>query len=222
MSKIPSIIIFFIAVLTMNTSLEAQNVKKKNTQKDTIRFGYGYSLVNDLYHVYTNPKDNISSPRSGSAILNLGAGPKLWLGNSKMSVSIEGQVMWGILGLSSKNNKGLGTIAFPVIANLNFKGLSSFEREGKLGFSIGGGIQYSKTELYGLRDEYVVKGVKRSYFQTFILQAGYGFGVNGFDILGFTRYGFHPDTDAKTLNIGLQWNFNKPMLKRIANPASQL
>jgi hypothetical protein len=213
----------YICIFLMSTlEIGAQTSRKSTTVKDTVKFGYGYTLSNDLYHVYTNPKDNIASPTSGSVILNLGGGPKLWLGNSKMSVSIEGQAIWGVLGVSSKDSKGLGTLAFPVLINLNFGGLSSFEREGKLGFCIGGGIQYSKTELYGLSSKYHALGVKRSYYQTYIGQVGYGFGVNGFGVLGFARYGFHPDHSGKTLNIGLQWNFNKPSLKNIANPASQL
>ena len=44
------------------------------------------------------------------------------------------------------------------MAKLNFNGLSGLDREGRLGFSVGGGIQYSKTELYGLDDSYASQG----------------------------------------------------------------
>ncbi len=187
------------------------------------QFGYGFTVTNDLYHRYVNPKDNIASPSSGSAILNLGLGPKLWIGNKNVSFSAEGQAVFGFLGVSSKDNKGLGTIAIPVMGKFNFKGLSTFDKEGKMGYSIGGGFQLNKTEFFGLSDEYVKKGVKRDFFTTYVIQVGYGFGLSGFTAHGFVRYGFNPDIKAvSSLNIGLQFDFNGPMLKKITSPESEL
>ncbi|MBK8625896.1 MAG: hypothetical protein IPN86_10135 [Saprospiraceae bacterium] len=187
------------------------------------QFGYGFTVSNDLYHRYVNPKDNIASPSSGSAILNLGVGPKIWIGNKNFSFSAEAQAVVGFLAVSSKDNKGLGSIAFPMMGKLNFKGLSTFDKEGKMGFSLGGGIQHNKTELYGLSDEFAAKGVKRNYFMTYITQASYGFGLSGFTAQGFVRYGFNPDIkNISSLNVGLQFDFNAPMLKKITNPESEL
>jgi hypothetical protein len=187
------------------------------------QFGYGFTVSNDLYHRYVNPKDDIASPSAGSAILNLGVGPKIWIGNKNISFSAEGQAVLGFLTVSSKDNKGLGSIAFPVMAKLNFKGLSTFDKEGKMGFSIGGGFQENRTEFFGLSDEFLAKGVRRNYFKTYIVQAGYGFGLSGFTAHGFLRYGFNPDIKSvSTLNIGLQFDFNRPMLKKITNPESEL
>jgi hypothetical protein len=188
----------------------------------TAQFGYGFTLSNDLYHVYTNPKDNIASSTAGSAVLNLGAGPKFWFGNKKISLSFEAQAIWGVLSISSKDNKGLGSLAFPILAKLNFKGLSGFEREGKTGFNIGGGLQYSKTEIYGLADEFAIKGVKRDFYPTYVIQVGYGYGISGFDVNGFIRYGFNNNSEARVLSIGLQYDFNAPVLKKISNPDSEL
>lgn len=187
------------------------------------QFGYGLTASNDLYHRYVNPKDNIASPSSGSAILNLGVGPKIWVGNKKFSVSAEGQAVIGFLSLATKDYKGLGSVAFPLMIKLNFKGLSTFEREGSTGWSIGGGLQYNKTEFFGLSDEYLSKGVVRNYFSTYVIQAGYGFGVSGFTAHGIVRYGFNPDIKGvNTLNVGLQYDFNRSMLKKISNPESEL
>lgn len=204
--------IFVILTLTLATSaLHAQ-------------FGYGFTLSNDLYHRYVNPKSDAGnfSRSSGSAILNLGAGPKLWAGGKNVSLSVEAQAVLGILALSSGEYKGMGTMAFPVIAKLNFKGLSTMDREGKMGFSIGGGLQWTKTEFYGVTDEYAAKGLKRNYFKTFIVQAGYGFGLSGFTLHGFARYGFNRTEKSNVLSIGLQYDFNAPMLKKISNPESAL
>jgi hypothetical protein len=186
------------------------------------QFGYGFTASNDLYHRYKNPKNGNLDPSTGSAILNLGAGPKIWLGNKNVSFSLEGQAVIGFLSLSSKEYKGLGSIAFPLLAKLNFKGLSTFDREGKMGFSIGGGIQYNKTEFFGLTDEFLKKGVMRDFFTTYVVQAGYGFGISGFTAHGIVRYGFNPDDNSNTLNIGLQYDFNRPMLKKITSPESEL
>lgn len=188
------------------------------------QFGYGFTASNDLYHRYVNPKvdgDN-TSRSSGSALLNLGVGPKIWIGGPKISFSAEAQAVFGFLGVSSSESKGLGTVAFPIMGKLNFKGLSTFDREGKMGFSIGSGVQYNKTEFYGVTDEFKSKGLKRDYFLTYVVQAGYGFGLSGFTAHGIVRYGFNPDSKANTLNIGLQYDFNRPMLKKITNPESEL
>jgi hypothetical protein len=186
------------------------------------QFGYGFTASNDLYHRYVNPKNGNIEPASGSAILNLGAGPKIWLGNKKVSVSLEGQAVVGFLSLSSKEYKGLGSIAFPLLAKLNFKGLSTFDREGKMGFSVGGGLQYNKTEFFGLTEEFLKKGVVRDFFTTYVVQAGYGFGISGFTAHGIVRYGFNPDDKTNTWNIGLQYDFNRPMLKKITSAESEL
>lgn len=187
------------------------------------QFGYGFTVSNDLYQRYINPADEIASPSAGSAILNLGIGPKIWVGNKNISFSAEGQAVLGFLALSSKDYKGLGSIAFPVMGKLNFKGLSTFDKEGRMGFSIGGGFQQNRTEFFGLSDEFVSKGVTRNYFTTYIIQGGYGFGLSGFTAHGFVRYGFNPDIkNISTLNIGLQFDFNRPMLKKITNPESEL
>ncbi|MFZ1750961.1 MAG: hypothetical protein WAU01_12245 [Saprospiraceae bacterium] len=187
------------------------------------QFGYGFTVSNDLYHRYVNPKDDkATSASAGSAILNLGIGPKIWIGSKSFSFSAESQALIGIFGLSTSEYKGMGTLAIPVIAKLNFKGLSTFDKEGKLGPSIGGGIQFNRTELYGVSDDFASKGLERTFFKTFIIQAGYGFGLSGFTTHGFVRYGFHPDEKTSTLNIGIQFDFNVPMLKKITNPESEL
>ena len=186
------------------------------------QFGYGLTASNDLYHRYVNPEDGKSKPSSGSALLNIGMGPKIWLGGKTMSFSAEAQAVLGILGMSASEYKGLGTFSVPIIAKLNFKGLSTFDREGKLGWSIGGGIQYNKTELYGITDEFAKKGVSRKFFTTYIVQGGFGFGLSGFTAHVIVRYGFNPDDTSSTINIGLQYDFNAPMIKKITNPESEL
>lgn len=44
------------------------------------QFGYGLTASNDLYQRYINPDDGKTKPSAGSALLNIGMGPKIWLG----------------------------------------------------------------------------------------------------------------------------------------------
>ena len=89
--------------------------------------------------------------------------------------------------------------------------------------NIGGGLQYNKTELYYLGSDYKDRGVDRAFFKTYVVQLGYGFGMTGFAATFYVRYGFNPDLDgANSLNIGLQYDFNFPKLKKIDDPNSRL
>lgn len=184
------------------------------------QFGYGFTFFNDIYHRYTNDSDDTAYKSAGSAIINLAAGPKVWLGGQNFSVSAEAAAGIGVFGLALKDYKGMGTAYFPMLVCFNFKGLSGLDKEGRSGFSIGGGIQYSRTELYGLTDKY--NNIERNLFRTYIAHVGYGFGLQGFSLQGFGRYGFDPDSNAQVFSIGMQWDFNVKKLKKLKEKASQL
>ena len=184
--------------------------------------GIGAVVTNDAYQHYKNPSDNISDPSHGNAMLNFGAGPKIWVGGKKFSFSVEGRANIGLTGFTLGENKGLGALAIPILGSLNFNGVSCMDRAGKTGFSIGGGIQYVKTELYGLKQEFIDLGVTRDFFQVYVIQVGYGYGVSGAVAQGIIRYGFNPDTDARSINVGVQYDFNIPMMRKIDDPNSAL
>ena len=187
------------------------------------QFGIGLTASHDLYHYYQNPDDSVDeSTSAGSALLNLGLGPKIWMGGNDFSVSLEAQASIGFFGLSIRDYKGLGTTSFPIMAKFNFRGLSGLDKEGKFGWSIGAGIQYSKTELYYLENSFEEKGGTRGLFKTYIGQVGYGFGMSGFTAHGFLRFGYHSDDGSRTLNIGIQYDFNIPKLRQITDPESEL
>jgi hypothetical protein len=188
------------------------------------QFGIGLTLTNDLYQKYTNPSDDLDlGNSSGSAFLNYSIGPKIWIGKPSFSFSAESQVGLGLLGLDTKNFKGLGMANIPIIGQFNFKGASSLGSDQKIGYSLGGGIQYNRTELFGLREKYKDLGLKRSFFPTYIVQAGGGFGFNGFVLLMYIRYGFHPDSRANSLNVGIQFDLNlRAFRKSFNNPNSAL
>jgi len=186
------------------------------------QFGIGAVVTTDLYQHYTNPTDNISDPSYGNAILNLGVGPKIWMGGQKFTFAIDARANVGFTGFTLGENKGLGGLAIPIMGTLNFNGLSSMDRTGRKGLSIGGGIQYVQTELYGLKQEFKDLGVTRDFFDVIVIQAGYGYGVSGASAQFIVRYGFNPDSDAQTINIGLQYDFNLVTMKKIDDPNSAL
>ena len=203
-SKFPKLILLVFLAFAM-TSLSAQQI------------GWGAGLRNDLYTNYANPTDDIASRTAGSALLNIGVGPKLWIGGEDISFSPETYFMWSPFALSSKDYKGLGAISFPIMAKFEFLGNSNFNNDGKFGFSLGGGVQYSKTELWGLNEEFKEQGVERKFFKTYIVEGDFGFGLSGFDIHLFVRYGWNKNTEARTWNVGMGYDFNIPRLIEAAN-----
>jgi len=164
-------------------------------------FGWGGTARTELYSHYSNPSDDIASRTAGSALLNLGLGPKIWVGAPDFAVSAEASFVFSPLALSINDYKGLGAISFPIIAKLEFLGNSNLNKDGKFGFSIGGGVQYNKTELWYLKPSFKNQGVDRSNFRTYVIEGDFGYGISGFDVHFFIRYGWATETDAKSLNI---------------------
>jgi len=188
------------------------------------QFGIGLTAGVDLYNRYSNPVDLTGEHRAnGSALFNLALGPKIWVGGENFSFSVETQANLGLLAISLPDFKGLGNVSFPILGKFNFAGLSGLNKEGRFGLSLGGGIQYNKTELFYTTRDFKDLGGERNFFRTYIIQVGYGFGISGFGVQLFTRYGFNPDLDgANSLNIGLQFDFNFSKLSKIDDPNSRL
>ena len=185
------------------------------------QFGFGTVGGFDFYQRYKNPVDNIAYPASGNALLNFIYGPKIWIGSKKFSVSLEGQINLGLTSFALKDYKGLGAVSFPIIGKLNFKGLSGFHTGFATGFSLGGGIQWSKTELFYLDNKYKNEKVVREFFDVIFGQIDIGVGSFGTDGSVYVRYGYNPDNKAKVLNIGMVFNSNKTFkkkMKKLGNP----
>ena len=182
------------------------------------QFGYGVVSGLDFYSRYSNPEDNIASSSAGSALLNVGIGPKLWFGGERLSVSVEGSVVFSPFALSLGDFKGLGALAVPVLGRININGLSNLNKEGKLGLSIGGGLQWSRTELFGLQSSFSNQGVTREFFRNFIGEIGYGYGMGGFNFGVYGRYGRDADQRSNVFSIGMLVNLNSKLLKVTTDP----
>ena len=116
------------------------------------QIGLGVAYGFDLYQYHVNPREAPGQPRAdaGSALFNLNIGPKLWIGGKQFSLSVEGQIGIAPFAFDVNNYKGLGAFYFPVMASLNFKGLSGFQERGGWGIGIAGGLQNTRTDLYFL------------------------------------------------------------------------
>ena len=158
---------------------------------------FGYVLGTDFYQRIKNPADELASPSAGNVLLNYFLGPKVWIGGPDFSLSLEGQANIGFTTLSIKDYKGLGSVSFPLMAKLNFGGMTGMDREFDLAFALGGGVQYSKSELFYLSKSYKDKGVIRALNPTYIIEAALGYGGFGLDGGLYVRYGFHPDNEAR-------------------------
>ncbi|MGB0864536.1 MAG: hypothetical protein ACPGXZ_16560, partial [Saprospiraceae bacterium] len=185
------------------------------------QFGIGLTTGGDFYQRYANPENPADSGAlrsSGNVFLNSAIGPKIWIGKRRFSVSIEAQVVYGATSIGIREYKGMGTIAFPMMMHLNFNGLSGFSNNNfGTGFSIGGGVQYSKTELYGTTRDY--ENLDRNLFPTYVGEVKLGFGGKGIMVDLFLRYGLGLDSDRKlsganSLNIGLSSSFNLTQIKK--------
>jgi len=177
------------------------------------QIGFGTVGGIDLYQRYVNPKDEIAYPAAGNALFNLIYGPKIWLGSKYISLSLEAQINLGITSFAIKDFKGLGAVSFPLMAKFNYKGLSGFLPGFAKGFSLGGGIQYSKTELI-FNKTYKNKGVTRGFFKVYVLEFDLGVGSFGSAGYFYIRYGLNNKTEASTLNIGVLYNINKTYVKK--------
>jgi len=177
------------------------------------QIGIGLVGGNDIYHRYQNPDGG----SAGNTILNLHLGPKIWVGGDNFSVSVESYVNWGSTSLSLIDYKGMGDVAIPLLAKLNFNGNSGFSSELRSGWSIGGGMQMSRTEWYGVNVGAEDEDVIRELYPTFVGEISRGYGIGGFYAELFGRFGWDPNSNASTLNIGLSYNINVVGFKKLKN-----
>lgn len=176
--------------------------------------GLGLVWAGDLYMRYVNPVEaGVDAKRSsGAAISSLSLGPKLWMGGNNFSFSLEAQANIAPLSFNVSEYKGMGAVAFPLMGKFNFGAASGFNEDRILGWSIGGGVQYNRTELFGLTDKF--DDIERSYFATYVGELAIQLGIAGFDAGFYIRMGFG-ENEARSFNIGYVLNFNFSQMSRM-------
>lgn len=180
-----------------------------------VKMGVGMTMGLDFYQLYDkgDPEDLVESSTSGNAIANLILGPKVWIGGPRFSVSLEAPLNWGITHFDINEFKGIGALAFPLGAKLNFGAPSGFSNMDLFGFSIGGGIQYMNTEIYGNKKDFKDR-IETGYFSTYYGELAFGMGIAGADVSLYVRYG-QGEKETRSLNVGLVTNFNFSHLSKV-------
>ncbi|MBK6823716.1 MAG: hypothetical protein IPG87_12230 [Saprospiraceae bacterium] len=157
----------------------------------------------DFYQQYKNPEhvsDQGSSRSSGAAILAIPFGIQVSYGKNNVSIALEAGANFAPLAIDVNEFKGFGAVSFPLMAKFNAGALTGISKNRLIGYSIGGGIQFNRTELFGLNEKF--KEIKRSIFPTYVGELGVGGGVGGFNLILFLRIGFN-QANAFSLNTGI-------------------
>lgn len=176
--------------------------------------GIGLVYGFDFYQYYNNPATNPDTIKNGlgSALFNLSIGPKLWIGGKNISASLEGQIGIAPFALDVNEYKGLGAFYFPMMASINYGGLSGFQETGRWGAGLSGGIQFNRTDLYFLKSEF--ETIERSMFQTAFGQLNIGFGSKATSVYAYARYG-KGDLDSFHFHVGIMLDQNITHRKKI-------
>jgi hypothetical protein len=157
----------------------------------------------DMYQQYKNPthvSDKGASNSSGAALLSIPFGIQFSYGRNNASVALEAGANISPLAFDVSEYKGLGAVSFPLMAKINFGALTGHSSNRLIGYSLGGGVQLNRTELFGLTDNY--KELNRRFFSTYVCEVGFGGGVGGFNAIFYVKIGLNKE-EAFSFNSGL-------------------
>ncbi|HMW38618.1 MAG: hypothetical protein K1X68_00320 [Saprospiraceae bacterium] len=170
----------------------------------------------DLYQQYTNPvSGTLTNGRSSGSVGSLILGAEVMAGARNFSIGVQASANLAPLALDINEYKGLGAVAFPVMAKLNFGALSGFSSK-FTGAYLGGGLQWSRTELFGLNSKH--KNVGRDLYSCPFGELGLGGGFGGLTGVFYVRLGFGPDK-RRVLNIGITTRIDFKKNKQLFSPA---
>ena len=176
--------------------------------------GVGVTYGFDVYQHHHNPRMSADTTQFGlgSALFNLNIGPKFWIGGKNFSVGLEAQLGVAPFALDINEYKGLGAFYFPVLFSLNYGGLSGFQEKGRWGAGIAAGTQYTRTDLYFLKEEF--EDINRSIYQTYFGQLNLGLGSKASAIYIYVRYA-GGDLESHNWHIGLMLDQNLTQRRKL-------
>lgn len=157
----------------------------------------------ELYQRYTNPEDfgpTDNGRSSGAVIPGVPIGLELSYGRGNHGVAVEGGFNLAPWAIDIDHPKGWGALSFPMLFKYNFGALSPTSKTKLWGYALGGGVQYSRTELFGLNSKF--RNLDRKFFSSYIAQLDLGGGIGGFSAYLYLRLGIG-DGKSFTTNIGL-------------------
>ncbi|MFN8278888.1 MAG: hypothetical protein U0V49_01245 [Saprospiraceae bacterium] len=182
----------------------------------TAQFNAGLVFGSDFYQQYANPvSGTTTSGRSSGSVGSFILGAEVMAGARNFSIGVQASANLAPLALDINEYKGLGAVAFPVMAKLNFGALSGFSSKLTGGY-LGGGLQWSRTELFGLNSKH--RNVERDLYSCPFGELGLGGGFGGLTGVFYVRLGFGPDK-RRVLNIGITTRIDFKKNKQLFSPA---
>ncbi|MEP7196325.1 MAG: hypothetical protein ABI851_07370 [Saprospiraceae bacterium] len=159
----------------------------------------------DFYHWLNNPElVGDSKHNSVGSVFPLIVGAELLFGKSSYSLGLEAQTNLSLFAFDVNEYKGIGAVSFPFMLKLNYGSLSGFGSK-LFGISLGGGLQYNRTEL--IRTSKNFKNLERSFFPTTIGEINVGVGLSGIVIAYYVRIG-NGKEHSMSFNTGLTTRIN--------------
>lgn len=188
--------LFFLLCIT------APSFAQKNKKLSDARFLFRPVVyINyNFYHWAQEPVLNNSPQNLGqvfNAVPGLGAGFLLGKKTTLLFFA-EAEVNYFPFSLDLAGYKGMGALAFPVVAGFRIP------LEGFFALTIGGGVQWTQINLH--QRVMSAQNYSDTFFMTYLGEIGIVIEENIF--LGyFLRFGYHPN-QAMTFDFGLKFGLN--------------
>ncbi|MBK7811721.1 MAG: hypothetical protein IPI50_10865 [Saprospiraceae bacterium] len=167
------------------------------------QFQSSFILGLDIYQQYRNPSPTgqlKSGQSSGSVVSGVPIGLQFGYSSKNVGIALEISANLAPLALDIQEYKGLGAVSIPLLLKGNFGALTGLSPDKLIGYSIGVGVQFNRTELFGLHKSF--QYLERSFFPTLISEAAIGGGIGGFCLYFFARIGVG-ESQSMSLNFGI-------------------
>lgn len=163
--------IFLLVALTVSSYAQIDTLPKAQKSKVPVRVGYRFQADLNLYSWHQKPTSIYKEKSSSGQVLNVlpGLGLGFWIGDVKHWLfSVEGSVRYLPFEFDMNQYKGLGSLAFPVQANLHFP--IAKQNSTWVLLHLGGGLQWLKTDLYARPD--AIQKFANPYYYTIYGEIG--------------------------------------------------
>ena len=170
-----------------------------------INVGVGMVFSNDFFQSVSNP-ENESEEKIRNLLISPSFGPKFYFGTSDLSFSLQANIGISPIGFDWDDYKGMGVAYAPVLAGINYGGLSGFTAErSEWGASIAYGYHFTLTDLY-FRNSGFIDEQRDLFYPPFVQLAG-GFGGKGAALYLYSRIGLD-NSEGRILSFGITLEVN--------------
>lgn len=185
-------LLLLITLLFIQQALAQQNSVNNDAR---VVFRPLVYLDYNFYHWAQEPLVG-AVPKNVGQVFNVlpGIGGGFIMGKkTTLMFSIEGAIRYMPFSLDLVENKGMGSLAFPLTANFRIP------LEGFFFMQVGGGIQWTSINLHQRTS---MQNYPTPFFQTYIGEVAFGIEEHVF-LLYFLRFGYHP-SQAMSFDFGLR------------------